>query len=270
MKKSFLESIKDQSNTEILDEILKQQTKILSDLEKKFYRRYLNENRLNILSCLDIGCGNGAYSKELESIISGASIYGIDNNLEMINIAKSRNINSNINYRECDYLSDDSIDDKFDLIHARAVLQHLSLERREIFFEKINNNTKSGSVVFIGETDDSFLHWFPENNLMSKFKNSLNIMAETGGGDRYLGRKIGAKLSEIGFCNISRIPVFAPVETDFEKQNLYELMIMLVTLLKRTNHTFNMDDELNNFKDWLFHPKSAFHMCIYLTAAIKK
>jgi len=74
---------------------------------------------------LDVGCGDGTYTRELFEEGGLASIHGVDHAAEAIEIARSRAGADTVTYEVCSAESLAAANDSFDIAHLRGVLHHL-------------------------------------------------------------------------------------------------------------------------------------------------
>lgn len=71
------------------------------------------ENLTNDFSILDIGCATGQLLSEVRSEFSDSQLFGIDKSANMIELARSRNIDAKL---ECVFAEELDVDSKFDVI----------------------------------------------------------------------------------------------------------------------------------------------------------
>jgi len=95
--------------------------------------------------CLDIGCGTGELTKKLSSKCKKA--IGIDISKSMIDEAKKRNNQYNIEYHnvDIDSLLDNS-EEMYDVVISIATFHHLDMER---VLGKLKSRVKNGGMILI-------------------------------------------------------------------------------------------------------------------------
>lgn len=96
---------------------------------------------------LEIACGTGYWTKQISK--TAASIYATDINRSVIDIAKTRQVNSNITFEVSDMFTLRT-DQKFDGLFGGFIWSHILLQDIDPFLDKISDllNDK-GIVVFI-------------------------------------------------------------------------------------------------------------------------
>ncbi|SOV24467.1 phosphoethanolamine N-methyltransferase [Plasmodium sp. DRC-Itaito] len=112
--------------------------KILSDIE-------LNENS----KVLDIGSGLGGGCMYMNEKF-GAHTYGIDICSNIVSMANERVVGNNkIIFESNDILTKEFPDNHFDLIYSRDAILHLSLENKNILFQKCYKWLKPNGTLLI-------------------------------------------------------------------------------------------------------------------------
>lgn len=74
-------------------------------------------------SLLDIGCGDGRFIRDLGRDAGTRKLLGVDYSERAINLAKG--LNPQLDYRVCDILVDDLGGEKFDVVTAIEVIEHV-------------------------------------------------------------------------------------------------------------------------------------------------
>src|SRR5438477_10941131 len=116
------------------------------DLEARSLREMLAG--IEFEDCLEIGCGTGKNSAWL--ITKAKYITAVDLSEEMLNKAKAKINNNNIEFIQADIIKDWSfINRQYDLITFSLVLEHI--ENLENVFEKVADSLKQGGYVYVGE-----------------------------------------------------------------------------------------------------------------------
>lgn len=126
---------------------LKFVAKLYSDV-KKHSLSLLNLKDNSVI--LDLGCGSGLDTVKLSANNKKSQIFGIDHDIEMLNVAKKTPM-SNVNYllSQADALPFE--DNYIDAILCDRVLQHLPNVDNVIY--QINRVLKTNGMVVIVETD---------------------------------------------------------------------------------------------------------------------
>ena len=145
-----------------------------------FKKDKIGINRLDGLSCLDIGCGGGILSERLSRL--GARVTGIDASESSINVAKEHSFKSRL---EIDYKclttsellrsKKDKFLNKFDIVIASEVIEHVN--ERKIFLSDVSKLSRSGGLIVFTTINKSFLgillgKFFAENILKVVPKNT--------------------------------------------------------------------------------------------------
>ncbi|MFT6896478.1 MAG: cyclopropane fatty-acyl-phospholipid synthase-like methyltransferase [Paraglaciecola sp.] len=117
----------------------------------------LNLNITDVV--LDVGCANGFLTKKISQMVS--SITGVELTTELYNIAREYNSAKNITYIKDEILSFDDKDNKrkYTKIYLYEVVQHFDYIQIDKLFEKLNNLTVDGGIIFIGGILDAQKKW---------------------------------------------------------------------------------------------------------------
>ena len=112
-------------------------------------------------SILDVGCGTGQLAIEASKI--GWNSLGIDFAIEMIDICKQNNINSNTSADfSCVSIFDAALGKKtFDVVSAQGFIEYISLDQLSDFLDLTYECLKDGGSIALGSRNRLFnLHTF--------------------------------------------------------------------------------------------------------------
>ena len=119
----------------------------LYSFTEKFIYSLLGKN----ITILDIGCGDGLLDKRIVDH-ADVKITAIDNDRNILEIAKKRNNSSRISYREFDGESNDLPSlGLFDLVLLRNTFHHF--QRKEMFLTSVKYLLKPGGRLLIIDLD---------------------------------------------------------------------------------------------------------------------
>lgn len=118
----------------------------LFQILRSFYRHFLDKNRTKVL---DLGCGDGALTRELLKEDEQIQATLVDGSPEMLENARERlqsfeNMHF-INRTFQELLKNDAVlDDDFDLVVSSLAIHHLHREEKRSLFEYIHNHLQTG------------------------------------------------------------------------------------------------------------------------------
>lgn len=136
---------------------------LLKSILKKFDKDLLETIKIsNPKKVLDIGCGEGFYTKIIADALPSAEIVGIDVEEEYIAFAKRINFQKNVKYSVNDLFKLPFKKEEFDLVICTEVLEHL--EKYDKALEIIRNLSKKFFIVSVPNEP-----WFRIANLL-RFK----------------------------------------------------------------------------------------------------
>ncbi|XP_035743397.1 ubiquinone biosynthesis O-methyltransferase, mitochondrial-like [Vespa mandarinia] len=113
------------------------------------------------IKIVDIGCGGGILSEPLAKL--GAEVTGIDNSLELINVAKEHasldcNLSGKLNYIQSTIEEFEKENkEKYDAVVASEILEHVF--NQQLFIKSCSSIIKPGGSLFITTTNKTLQSW---------------------------------------------------------------------------------------------------------------
>ena len=152
--------------------------------------------------CADIGAGAGSVAKMLsERVGATGSVLATDMDLSLID-ERLAGPPGNVRIERHDLLADPLPARRFDLVHARAVLQHLS--DPDEGFSRMVAAARSGGWVVVQDSDWSMFDRQPMPEPFGEFMRRLRGMTERGQNDhqRELGRRLLRMFADAGLEDV--------------------------------------------------------------------
>lgn len=115
----------------------------------KGFLNFSNEKNIKPRKILEIGCGNGFFSRILSYRFQNADILSIDTSKSSINHAKKRNL-KNVEFKRFNFFD---VQGKFDLIVSLHVFILLDTEKA---FRKLYSILNDGGIAFLTYTKKTF------------------------------------------------------------------------------------------------------------------
>ena len=180
---------------------LKQQARIVSDQDQEIlYRAGLVPG----MQVLDVGCGSGCVTQTIATLIGEGSVTGVDSNRLLLQEARrslAHTSLSNVTFVEADVYDLALPDESYDFVYARLLFQHLRDPKKAL--QSLRRVLKPGGTVCIMDVDNGWLTFYPEPVLFESFMTRAAAGQQQRGGDRHVGRKLGAYLLHSGFHHIN-------------------------------------------------------------------
>ncbi|XP_047357653.1 uncharacterized protein LOC124952192 isoform X3 [Vespa velutina] len=113
------------------------------------------------IKIVDIGCGGGILSEPLAKL--GAEVTGIDNSLELINVAKEHasldcNLSGRLNYIQTTIEEFEKENkEKYDAVVASEILEHVF--NQQLFIKSCSSIIKPGGSLFVTTTNKTLQSW---------------------------------------------------------------------------------------------------------------
>jgi len=146
---------------------------------------------------LEIGCGNGEFSKRFLKI--RAQMFCVDISTKSIETLKNKYPNTNITFQAADVEHLPYPDNHFDGVIGNGVLHHLDIDK---CLKEIYRVLKTGGKIFF--TEPNLLN--PEVFLETQVPWIGKIAQKTEDETAFVRWEIKKKLKEIGFINITVTP----------------------------------------------------------------
>lgn len=146
---------------------------------------------------LEIGCGNGEFSKRF--LNTGMDMYCMDISPELISALSRQYDGTNLKFEVADAESLPYKDDYFDGVTGNGVLHHLNID---ICLKEIHRVLKKGGKIFFSEPN--ILN--PEVFLETKIRWIGKIAQKTEDEQAFSRWPLETKLQEIGFKNVRVVP----------------------------------------------------------------
>ncbi len=147
-------------------------------------------------TCLEVGAGTGTISLGLAERVGDAGrVWSVDKDLRF-----HHEMPANVEVHCLDLVDDALPDDTFDLVHARAVLQHIP--ERDAVLERLARTVRPGGVLLV---EDGDMRAFAEQPLPEPFGTVHRLMARgtvTPWRDPYYGTRLLEQFSRLGFEDI--------------------------------------------------------------------
>lgn len=125
--------------------------KVRFDYECKLITRILEENQPKFSRALDIGCGNGRYTKELSK--SFDEVVGIDLSETRISLNNIENKNNSITYMNKNFMDVEAKDlGKFDFVFVGDIFMYSHEEDVNLVFNNLMNLLEDNGVLLIRES----------------------------------------------------------------------------------------------------------------------
>ena len=185
--------------TQVWADILKEQATFTREYRHNLYQKVAIKTKKTIL---DVGCGTGAITAEIASLING-SVIGIDIDDEKLEYAKALTP-ANVTLMTADVHHLPFGDETFDLTVFNVLLMYVNDQQKAV--TEMARVTKKGGIVLASmEPDYAGELCYPENKarfVMLSYMEEKGVDTAAGRKLKYLFATAGL-LSEIGICDIT-------------------------------------------------------------------
>lgn len=175
------------------------------------------------MKVLDLACGPGIVSCLLARLVGDGHVTGVDLSDDLLSEARATAAQqglNNLQFSQGDVYKLDLPDNSFDFIYARFLFQHLEHPGRAL--AEARRVLKPGGLIAIADVDDNWLTLYPEPASFRSFTERAAQVQAKRGGDRTVGRKLGAKLVESDFASV-QVGVYTVGSAELGMKGLLDL-----------------------------------------------
>ncbi len=187
----------DENQTEL--ERLQKQATIAAKLEIQLLKQLGLGSGMSIL---DLASGPGLVSCEIAKLVAPGKVLGVDISEKLVEFAQQAAKDAgvdNATFMVGNVYDENIIEEQFDWIYARFLFQHL--EKPIDALKNILPFLKPGGKIVIADVDDDWLTIYPDSGAFRSFANRAAAGQAKNMGDRNIGRKFKAYLTEAGFAD---------------------------------------------------------------------
>ena len=155
-------------------------------------------------SLLDIGCGPGNITLDLATLVPDGEVIGLDLAQEIVDQAETARLSAevaNVTFRVGDVYALDFDDDRFDVIHAHQVLQHLSEPVGAL--SEMRRVAKPGGIVAVRDADYPAFAWAPAEPLLDRWLDIYMGVTARNHARADAGRLLLGWTQQAGFTDIT-------------------------------------------------------------------
>ena len=164
---------------------------------------YLQGHLTPGMSVLDVGCGPGTITCDLAGAVHPGPVVGIDQSGEVVEAARAGAVArglDNVEFAKGDVYRLGFEDDRFDVVHAHQVLQHLGdpiaalIEMRRV--------CRPGGIVACRDADYSAMRWYPHDPGLDRWLDLYRQVARGNRGEPDAGPWLLAWAHAAGFATV--------------------------------------------------------------------
>ena len=201
----LFDSFRDNIQTQEFDRLSRQAKSILP-LEKRLWPH------LELMSgskVLDLGCGPGIITHALAEQVYPGEVIGIDasetliQSLQQLSQLAGNGRQLNITFHSGNVYDLDWPDERFDVVYARLLFQHLAEPMKALV--SILRVLRPGGKLCILDIDGDWANVYPEPNSFSRLRQAIARLQQARGGDPWVGRKLAYYLNQAGFIQVQTI-----------------------------------------------------------------
>ncbi len=154
-------------------------------------------------SVLDVGCGPGTLTADLAAHVSPGPVIGMDFAAEIIASATadhaSNGDGATLSFETGDVYDMNYADDRFDIVHAHQVLQHLSDPVAAL--REMGRVAVPGGMVAVRDADYRAMTWYPAIPALEDWMTLYQAVARRNDAEPNAGRHLLAWARAAGFAD---------------------------------------------------------------------
>ncbi len=153
---------------------------------------------------LDLATGVGAMAGQLHRAHPDVRLFGVDLRLSQLRFA--HRAHPEAQYANANGAQLPFRDGTFDRVHCSWLLEHVSPDVAQRIVREARRVLRPGGTAHFIEVDNSTFRISPEDPDVSWAMDTLNHAQVEGGGDPFVGKKLGAYLKDAGFSRVELTP----------------------------------------------------------------
>lgn len=162
---------------------------------------YLLEDLDRGRSILDVGCGPGTITVDLAARVAPGEVIGIDPSSEVVETARALDVPPNCRFEVGDTYALAFDDDRFDIVHAHQVLQHLV--RPVDALAEMRRVVRTGGVVAARDADYASFHWAPASAPLDRWLALYHRICDANEVEADAGRHLLRWARAAGFTDVT-------------------------------------------------------------------
>jgi ubiquinone/menaquinone biosynthesis C-methylase UbiE len=148
---------------------------------------------------LDVGCGPGTISADLARFVAPGCVIGIDRSVDVIEKAQVSALSSgagNVTFAVDDVYGLSFEDDRFDVVYAHQVLQHLTDPVAAL--GEMRRVLRPGGLLAVRDADYSAFTWAPSDPRLDRWMELYHQITLRNGADADAGQHLASWVSDAG------------------------------------------------------------------------
>jgi SAM-dependent methyltransferase len=153
---------------------------------------------------LDVGCGPGTITADLAALVAPGRVTAVELTADALELARAetgRRGLTNVDFAVADVHGLDLPDDRFDVVHAHQVLQHLTDPVRAL--REMRRVCRPGGLVAARDSDYAAFTWYPRLPELDSWLALYRGAARANGGQPDAGRRLLSWAHAAGFTDVS-------------------------------------------------------------------
>lgn len=156
------------------------------------------------LDVLDVGCGPGTITVDLAARVAPGTVIGIDAVRSVLDqateLAHEQGV-ANVRFEADDVYHLSQPDERFDIVHAHQVLQHLSDPVAAL--REMRRVTRPNGIVAVRDADYAAMTWAPADPALDRWLELYHRVTRLAGAEADAGRYLLGWAQQAGFSAVT-------------------------------------------------------------------
>ena len=167
------------------------------------------------MAMLDVGCGPGTITADFAELLADGSVVGLDRSPEVIAGAREEHGGANLTFEVGDVYHLDFPDERFDVVFAHQVLQHLASPVAAL--SEMRRVLRPGGLLAVRDADFGAFAWAPLDPMLERWMDVYHEITRHNGATADAGRFLKAWVMAAGFEDLSVTSATWTYETASER-----------------------------------------------------
>ncbi len=154
------------------------------------------------LDLLDVGCGPGTITIDLARIVGAGHAVGVDGAASAVEAAResAATAQADVAFAVDDAYALSFEDDRFDVVHAHQLLQHLADPVAAL--QEMRRVCRPGGTVAVRDADYAAMSWWPLDPRLDRWRELYRAATRANGGEPDAGRRLIGWSRAAGFADL--------------------------------------------------------------------
>ena len=219
-------------------------------------------------SILDIGCGNGYFTKQLSDQFPEKQFTAIDISSELIKTAQEHNASSRITYKQDDLFKFETIE-PYEVIVMRLIVQHLGDFKK--ILDRAHDLLVPGGSLIILDANHHKMYNFPKLPKFYSLLDELEALSQRNKTNKCLTHRWGEMImTSKGWSLVEQQDLDIPIIHAGMNKNVLRIYDLWLDIIESANEvSINFDEIRSEIRAWSKEPNAFAQFGLYFMHIVK-